>query len=80
MTPQVEDGLVERKPRDRRLVLLKQQRDEKRLEKAGSHSQTLGSQSTRAVKHADSWGTWVAQLVKHLTLGFSSGCDLRVQR
>ena len=25
-------------------------------------------------------GTWVAQLVKHLTLDFSSGCDLMVLR
>ena len=25
-------------------------------------------------------GAWVAQLVKHLTLGFSSGCDLKVMR
>ena len=25
------------------------------------------------------WGTWVAQLVKCLAVGFSSGCDLRVQ-
>ena len=24
------------------------------------------------------WGTWVAQSVEHLTLGFSSGCDLQV--
>ena len=27
-----------------------------------------------------SWGAWVAQLVKHLTLGFSSGLGLRVMR
>ena len=26
-----------------------------------------------------SWGTWVAQSVKCLTLGFSSGHDLRVR-
>ena len=26
------------------------------------------------------WGAWVAQLVKQLTLGFSSGHDLRVMR
>ena len=26
------------------------------------------------------WGTWVAQLVKHLTLDFSLGHDLRVVR
>jgi len=26
------------------------------------------------------WGTWVAQLVKHPTLDFSSGHDLRVIR
>ena len=25
-------------------------------------------------------GTWVAQSVKHLTLGFGSGCNLRVKR
>ena len=27
-----------------------------------------------------SWGTWVAQLVKHPTLDFGSGHDLRVMR
>ena len=26
----------------------------------------------------ESWGTWVAQLIKHPTLGFGSGPDLRV--
>ena len=26
------------------------------------------------------WNTWEAQLVKHLTLGFSSGHELRVMR
>ena len=26
------------------------------------------------------WGTWVTQLVKHPTLGFSSGHDLKVMR
>ena len=25
-----------------------------------------------------SWGAWVAQLVKHLTLDFGSGCDVTV--
>ena len=29
-------------------------------------------------KRAGGWGTWVAQLVKHLTLGFSLGYDLKV--
>jgi len=27
---------------------------------------------------SDSWGAWVAQLVKHLTFDLSSGFDLRV--
>ena len=27
-----------------------------------------------------SQGTWAAQSVKHLTLGFGSGCDLRVMK
>ena len=26
------------------------------------------------------WGTWMAQLIKHRTLGFCSGHDLRVMR
>ena len=30
------------------------------------------------VKSTGSGGTWVAQLVKHLTLDFSSGHDLKV--
>jgi len=29
-------------------------------------------------KNSNFWGVWVAQSVKHLTLGFGSGHDLRV--
>jgi len=32
------------------------------------------------LKDLRSWGAWVAQLVKHPTLDFSSGQDLRVMR
>ena len=31
-------------------------------------------------KNSDKQGAWAAQLVERLTLGFSSGCDLRVVR
>lgn len=33
---------------------------------------------TLFIKNTKEWGTWVAQLVKHLTLDFGSGHDLRV--
>ena len=32
------------------------------------------------LKTPHTWGTWVVQSVKHLTLGFSSGDELRVMR
>ena len=31
-----------------------------------------------SARNAGSWGTWVAQSVRHPTLGFGSGHDLRV--
>ena len=34
---------------------------------------------TKSVLKGKSWGSWVAPLVKHLTLGFDSGGDLTVR-
>ena len=33
---------------------------------------------TNVLKISSLWGTWVAQFIKHLMLGLSSGLDLRV--
>ena len=39
-----------------------------------------GAMSGKSIVNMIFWGTWVAQLVKRLTHGFSSGHDLRVVR
>ena len=48
----------------------------KYLESARHHSRKTVIKKTKMTSHP--WGTWVAQLVKRLTLDFNSGHDISV--